>query len=69
MPGVETGQPTLLMYGMGVAVSRRPSAIIRRQQTTPWLCECRNMSASPFTVVEFVTRAVFSTQIAASTRP
>ena len=45
--GVEAGQATLLMYGMCVTVSRRPPAVICRQQTAPWLCECRNMSASP----------------------
>ena len=40
------------MCDMGVTVSRRPPAVICRQQTAPWLCECRNVSASPFTVVE-----------------
>lgn len=64
--GVEAGQATLLMYGMCVTVSRRPPAVICRQQTAPWLC---NMSASSFSVVEFVTRAVFSTQIAAQHPP
>ena len=50
----------MLMCDMGVTVSRRPPAVICRQQTAP-LCECRNVSASPSLWLSSDARGLFNT--------